>query len=126
MKPFVAFAILSGEEQKIILQCMIAICEGPYIDDSEFQTRLGLEREDCRKVMASWPNLDDSIEDSKTTLAINNTLNEVCNGVRIPSEEWFKWFQVPEQSVLNVFSKWSQLRRSQSEESDAGFQAHSW
>ena len=67
-----AFKALSKDEKEIVLQCMKAIADGPEIEDWEFQTRLGIVRPALRRIIAMWPEIDDSLDNSDEFLAINN------------------------------------------------------
>jgi len=40
-------------------RCVIAILEGPFIDDWEFQTRLGIDRPTLSTILAAQGRLDD-------------------------------------------------------------------
>ena len=71
----------------MVFGCMLAILEGPFIDDSEFHARLGLERHVMRDILSRWPILDDEADESPARLAINNCMNEVCHGVRISAAQ---------------------------------------
>ncbi|HEY6417946.1 MAG TPA: hypothetical protein VIX59_02995 [Candidatus Binataceae bacterium] len=104
------FAQLTEREQDIVRQCMNAIFKGPYIENPEFQTRLGINREALQKVIQSWPVLDDSKEDSDVYLAINNCLNEVCHGIKIPSGDWPLWFNSLREEIKAVYVKWAKIR----------------
>jgi hypothetical protein len=105
-----AFAELSPSEQQIVLRCMKAIADGPEIEDWEFQTRLGIVRPSLRRVISLWPTIDDSSEDSDEFLAINNCLNEVCHGVKIPDAEWRKWFSQSREEIIKTYNKWLRLK----------------
>lgn len=103
-----AFEQLSPDEQEIIRRCMTAILDGPYIEDVHFGTRLGLDRSEMREIVAKWPDLDDS--DPDVDLAINNSLNEVCNGVRITAKEWARRIGEPKEAVERTYNRWTELQ----------------
>lgn len=105
-----AFEKLLPNEQNIVLQCMTAILEGSFIDSFELQTRLGVDKEELKSVVAAYPQLDDTDEDSATNLAINNCMNEVCHGVDITPDKWIKWFNVSRENVKEVYIKWAKLK----------------
>jgi hypothetical protein len=105
-----AFAELSPSEQQIVLQCMKAIADGPEIEDWEFQTRLGIVRPSLRRIISLWPAIDDSSDNSDEFLAINNCLNEVCHGLKLPDTEWRKWFAQPKDEIIKTYNKWLRLR----------------
>jgi hypothetical protein len=105
-----AFAQLSPSEQQIVLQCMKAIADGPEIEDWEFHTRLGIVRPSLRRIISHWPAIDDSSDGSDEFLAINNCLNEICHGVKIPEAEWREWFTWPKDAIIRTYHKWLSLR----------------
>jgi hypothetical protein len=101
---------LSEDEKAVVLQCLRAIAESELIDDWEMQTRLGVTRKTLREVISSWPNIDDTAVDSAESLAINNCMNEICHGVRVPPDEWKQWFTVTKAQILNAYRKWARHR----------------
>jgi len=100
---------LTDIERSAVRQCLRAIIDGPFIEDWEFHTRLGIHRTTAKTILASWRYLDDSIEDSDTFLAINNSMNEVCHGVPISPDEWEKWFTASREEIRRTFRKWAGL-----------------
>jgi hypothetical protein len=105
-----AFKELSRNEKEIVLQCMKAIADGPEIEEWEFHTRLGIVRPSLRRIISQWPAIDDSSDNSDEFLAINNCLNEVCHGVKMPDTEWRKWFAQPKDEIIKTYNKWLRLR----------------
>jgi hypothetical protein len=95
---------LSAAEADVVLQCMREIAEGTEIEDWEFQTRLGIDRPTLKRIIATWPDINDSTVDSSEFLAINNCLNEVCHGLYIP--DWQSRFAVGKTEVERVYRKW--------------------
>ena len=102
------FGDLTAKEQGVVLQCMKATAA--HIEDWEKHTRLGLKPKELQSVIAKWPHIDDSKEDSDGFLAINNCLNEVCHGFRVAPEDWNRWFDLPEPEIKDVYQKWLRLR----------------
>ena len=106
---------LDEREQKIILQAMkLILTEENYIGDWEFQTRLGISRDELRQVIAEWPHLKDEDDtDSKDNpdlvriLAINNSLNEVLHGVDVSDADWAKWISEPREEVKRIYRAWA-------------------
>jgi hypothetical protein len=88
-----AFSRLSDVDKEVVRTCLVAILDGPWIEDWEFQTCLGIDRDALRELLAAWPFLDDATESSPSRLAINNCMNEVWHGVLIAAEEWPRWFR---------------------------------
>jgi len=103
-----AFSSLSEAEKETVHQCLTAILNGRFIEDWEFSTRLGLDRDALRRILGSWPQLDDTAE-GPVRLAINNCMNEVCHGVNISPAEWDTWFTVPYEDVKVTYFKWAKL-----------------
>ena len=92
---------LSAKEQDIVLRCMKAT--SAHVNDWEKHSRLGLEADDLHQVIARWPNFDDRDENGNDFLAINNCMNEVCNGFQIASVEWSSWFDTPMSEIESTY-----------------------
>ena len=103
-----AIESLSAKEQYIVLQCMKATAA--HVDDWEKHSRLGIEADDLQQVIARWPSIDDRDEASAGFLAINNCMNEVCNGFQIASVEWSSWFDTPMSEIESTYRKWLLLK----------------
>jgi hypothetical protein len=86
---------------------MKALAESQLIEDWEMHTRLGIRRETLREIVSRWPNIDDTDPHSDEFLAINNCMNEICNGLRISPEEWNKLFTLTRPQILDAYQKWS-------------------
>jgi len=99
---------LSLRDQKIIVQCMSAV--SLLIDEWETHSRLGISRDRLQTLIAEWPNLDDRIEDSDEFLAVNNCLNEVCNGLSI--DEWFNLVDASPDEVREAYKNWLALQNT--------------
>ena len=105
----VVFNKLSDKERDIVLQSLNAVLNGGFLA-GEFQTRLGIEPEQLEQVISAYPNLIEMDESSNVNLAINNCLNEVCNGISFSSAQWSRWFNVTRSDVDEVYRKWRGLR----------------
>lgn len=77
-----AFSRLSADQQTLVGLCLRAIVDGPYIPDWEFQTIMGVTREETAAVSAAWP---DPTGAPFTFVAVSNTLN---NFVGYPHKRW--------------------------------------
>lgn len=97
---------LSEDEKNVVLQCLIAIRDGPFIHPLGFHPRLGLEREELAEIVARWPHVDDTIETSRESIALNNCIATALNTYAIRPEEWPRWFSVPREEVKRVYEKW--------------------
>jgi hypothetical protein len=103
------FSQLNECEKQVVLDCMTAILKSGELE-FEFQTRLGIDEEELKKVIAKFPDIDDSIEDSNETLAINNCLNEICHGIKFTKDKWEKYFYYDIDKIREVYKKWAKLR----------------
>ncbi len=96
---------LTSEESGIVYQCMLAVYEHhDWIEDWEFSTRLGIERNDVRSVLEAWPNV--AKPDLIVYLAINNSMNEICNGLAINAASWTKEFDFSRSTAVNIYHRW--------------------
>ena len=105
-----AFEQLTEREQEVVQQALNSVFHGPYIEDAEFATRLGLDRGQLREVLVAWPRLEDADDDSDASLAINNCMNEVLHGAYISPEDWARQFTVPKEDMEAVYEHWAQLK----------------
>ena len=103
------FSKLSESEKQIVFQCMTAMLNGNFLEH-EFQTRLGIDEIELRKIMDDFPNIDDTEDESTATLAINNCLNEVCYGIGFSEKDWKKWFSVEREKIVETYRKWAKSR----------------
>lgn len=69
----VSLANLDEAEREVVRECLRATVEGPFFPDWEFSTIFGLERDEVRRVLLSWPTLDEA--DESVVRAISNSLN---------------------------------------------------
>jgi hypothetical protein len=77
-----AFSRLSADQQTLVGLCLRAIVDGPYVPDSEFQTVMGVTREEAAAVASAWP---DPAAARFTFVAVSNTLN---NFLGYPHKRW--------------------------------------
>lgn len=100
----------SASDSKIILQCMKCLLESEYIDSNEMKSRMGLSKEELKAKIIHWPNQPITISDALYQVAINNSLNEVSNGISINDSEWHSWFSCTRKDVESVYSRWAKQR----------------
>ena len=66
--------------------------------------------ETLKRIISLWPNIEDDYGDrenrSDGLLAINNWMNEVCHGIRIPQEDWDDCFTRTRYEVVESYRKW--------------------
>ena len=101
----VSLANLDEREREVIRECLQAAVEGPFFPDWEFQTLFGLTRDDVKRVLQSWPDLNEA--DESVTRAINNSFNNLL-GYPIPNKEeiWSKFMSVTGEELAVIFDKW--------------------
>ena len=104
-----SLAKLSYDERQIIFQCMKAILKGGFLGGG-FHARLGLEPEELEQLVAAYPNVDDSDDNSIAAIAVNNCLNEVCHGISFSKKEWTQWFTVNKAEIKEIYRWWRLLR----------------
>jgi hypothetical protein len=95
---------LTLAEQEVVRQCLHAAAKGPFYPDWEFHTLFGVDRDAVVKVLAAWPRVDDSEED--TLLAINNSMNLLFMYPHGCEAVWEDYFSVPLKEIERVFLKW--------------------
>jgi hypothetical protein len=62
-------------ELDVVKKCLRAALDGPFFPDSEFPALLGQERAGLRKVLQSWPELNEA--DDTVTIAVNKSFNDL-------------------------------------------------
>ncbi len=87
--------------------CLRAVVYGPFLEDSEFQTRLGLTRSEAQQLAGTWPEP----EDPRAVQMIVACINEVCHGIRFSDQEWRFWFSESPEEIRNVYLKWKSTVR---------------
>ena len=83
------FNDLTEEEKSIVRECLVASLEGPFFPDWEFHTIFGITREELKKVISAWPNID--LKNKAVDLAIHNSLNNLIGYPHGKENEWSKY-----------------------------------
>ncbi|QTE31094.1 hypothetical protein [Pengzhenrongella sicca] len=65
---------LTDRDEGTLLACLRAAVEGPFFPDWEFHTLFGLDRDEVRAVLTSWPSCENP-EDQFS--AVNNAMNNL-------------------------------------------------
>jgi hypothetical protein len=98
-------ADLSEAERDIVRECLRAAVEGSFFPEWEFHTLFGIDREELRVVLNSWPMVAESNE--SVILAVNNSLNNLLGYPTTPTDqEWPKFISANRQEVKRIFDKW--------------------
>jgi len=103
-------SVFDERENDVIRQCLIAVLDGPFIDDWEFETRLGFDRPTLREILSAHDQSGYKPKYPELSLAVNNCMNEIANGVTISPEKWARWFTVPKQMVESTLLKWNAIK----------------
>ena len=99
--------MLTDREADIVRAALRASVEGPFFPDWEFQTLMGVERDEMRSVLDAWPQVTDA---EIADLAINNAFN---NLIGYPHDEWEAWARYSDanrEELARVFSRWRSER----------------
>jgi hypothetical protein len=105
-------ASLSPAAQAVIRRVLAFISTTRQLD-GEFETRLGVDRRVLAETLMRWPAIDDSADDSPSTVSITNALNEVVNGLALSAEEWHQLGATRAQ-VESAYAEWATKRGWQS------------
>jgi hypothetical protein len=100
-----AWTELDERERAVVRECLRAAVDGPFFPEWEFATIFGLGRNEVRKVLESWPQLDES--DENVAIAINNTLNNFL-GYPLGEDQaaWPQFISVSRAELMAIFDKW--------------------
>jgi len=96
----------SREHYDVARQCIRYIALSSCIDDWEFSTRLGFDRQDLIMLLNESSVLTTIENGTMADEVMNNCFNEVCNGLRIDDAEWSRWFSVTRKDVRNAYTEW--------------------
>ena len=75
-----------------------------------FDARMGITQDQMEVLLAAWPNVDDTADDSDACLAINNALNDLLHGVGIKDAEARQHVGVGRDEMVRVYHKWALAR----------------
>ncbi len=91
---------LNAAELDVLQECL----QQPLMDRS-FRTGVGLERDEVRKALQSWPELNEA--DDTVAIAINNSFNNLL-GYPVPTKKelWPRFLPAKRSEVARIFDKW--------------------
>jgi hypothetical protein len=99
---------LSPQTQSVIRRVLAFVATTPELD-GDFEIRLGVERAGVTAALMRWPAVDDRADDAPATLAINNALNEVVNGLLLSAEDWLR-LGTTRYEVESAIAEWAMRR----------------
>jgi hypothetical protein len=100
-------ADLTTQDREVIRRAMQVSF---HFFDWDFQTRVGITSEAMRDLLDSWPNVDDTSDESDACLAINNVLNDLLHGVGITDQKAFELIGTNRAELLRVYRAWAEGR----------------
>lgn len=100
-----SLADLDERERDVVRQCLQATVDGPFFPEWEFGIIFGLERDEVRRVLMSWPGLDET--DESVVRAINNSFNNLLGyPAKNKQDTWPKFIPVSGMELARIFDKW--------------------
>ena len=103
-----AIESLSPEKQAIIRRALAFVATTHQLDGA-FETRLGVERAEIATILMRWPAVDDRRDNAPVTLAINNALNELVNGMELSAADW-RQLGTTRAEVEAAYAAWNTAR----------------
>ncbi len=76
---------IDAADQNVVKACLRAAVDGPFFPDWEFATLFGLQRDEVRQVLSSWP---EGIDSHVQLVAVNNALNHLLNDSFRRDDAW--------------------------------------
>jgi hypothetical protein len=101
-------AKLTEVECEIVRKCLCAVVDGPFFEDCEFHTLIGLHRKEVAAILAKWPHVDDT--DGDVGLTINNSLANLLGYPHDCGPELEERVGATYEEVGRIFAKWRQFR----------------
>lgn len=92
-------------ETSIVFRAATAIVEEKFLWDEEFPTVMGLERDECRILLKSWPDLDSTTENFAF---INNSLVNYFGPFHLPDDDMKQLLGIDNDGLAEILGR---LRR---------------
>lgn len=93
---------LSGDEIRVVGECIDVVLSGALIDESEFYLRLGGTMAEVRAIRDCWMETE---VHSKEAVWVRNILNDVGRGRRMSEEKWDSLFSCSRAEVRSIHGK---------------------
>lgn len=74
--------------------------------DSDYQTRIGVERSEVLRVMPEWSDIESMGTQSDFSLLVHNSLNDALNGIDITNQECVEKIGCNRDELNELFEKW--------------------
>lgn len=88
---------LSDGECALVLKCLPAVVEGPFICDGDFHPMFGLERAEVAQIASRWPQVDES--EAEVQRAIAGSMNSLLI--------WFGWQDENPKQGETLLQQWT-------------------
>ena len=98
---------LSESEIEIVRKSIVEVVKEL---DWDLQTRIGVDLERIQEILAAWPHVDDTDDDSDTCLVINNAMNDLLHGIGLRDEKIRARLGYSREQLLSVYEKWAVSR----------------
>lgn len=98
---------LTGEEKRVIGECLRATAFGPFFPDWEFHALFGVNRDEAIRVAQSWPNLEES--DISASYLINDSMNNLLSYPHRKQSEWKKYVSMPPNKIYGILNRFRTL-----------------
>lgn len=98
--------MLSPQDAKVIGECLNATASGPFFPDWEFDTLMGVNREDFSKIAARWPDVD--LLDERVRDAVSNSLLNLSGYPIDQEEDWSEYVSVPREALDGIRLRFEQ------------------
>jgi hypothetical protein len=96
---------LDDRDKQIILECLMAVVEGPFFPDWEFDTLFGFTRDEIAQLVAIWPEAD--FNDEEVRRAIIVALVQLTGYPHGEEEAWPRYISVSPSAVETLLIKYS-------------------
>ena len=103
----VSLRSLNPEELEVVRKSIIEARRGL---DRDYETRIGVAKEQCESLLEAWPNVDDSSDDSEVTVLVNNSLNDLLHGIGLSEHKIEERIGCSRDEMLKVYRKWATSR----------------
>lgn len=95
---------LSEAELRVVSECLDAAAAGPFFEDAELETVLGVTRQELTFVARDWPDVD-FLDEAVRMCVYGALLNLVGYPHHVTGREWAQHISVPPAEVHGILRK---------------------
>jgi hypothetical protein len=103
-------ATLNQNDIALVGRALRLMATGDIVHGFEFGARIGVELPEFREMVGRWPAWDDADDRSRECLAIDNTLNDLLNGVGLTERQCTELLGVGREELLAAYRRWAASR----------------